>query len=50
MEVPKKKTGKKDLSPSGKNMKTQDHLPKVSWPAHTDDTTKTQWNPSALYF
>jgi hypothetical protein len=50
MEVQKKKTGEKDRSPAGKNAKTQDPTPKISWPAPTEDIVKTRWNPSALYF
>lgn len=50
MEVPKKKTDKKGLAAAEKTIKTQDRLPKTSWQINQEDTGKSRWNPSALYF
>jgi hypothetical protein len=50
MEIQKKKIDKKGLAASEKTTKTQDRLPKTSWQTSQEDSDKTRWNPSALYF
>jgi hypothetical protein len=50
METQKKKIDKKDLPSTEKNRKPQSQQPKTSWQINPEDSNKSRWNPSALYF